>query len=224
MNWALVAVAAVIAAFMIIGLRRGFIKMLFSLVSVILIGVLTFLIAPHVNSFLKERTTWDDSVRAKTEAFFLDSGIIKSSDEQIDVTDLNLPVKLQEQISEDADSYIDKGYQAYNNYIVDTSAGLIFSGIVYIAVFLVIWLLVTIVSMILNLIAKLPVLKQVNRVAGMILGLVMGLIVVWILFLLLTVLGNTQFAGTVFEQIQANPILRFLYENNLVLYLIQIFF
>lgn len=224
MNWALVAVAAVIAAFMIIGLRRGFIKMLFSLVSVILIGVLTFLIAPHVNGFLKERTTWDDSVRAKTEAFFLENGIIKSSDEQIDVSDLNLPVKLQEQISEGADSYIDKGYQAYNNYIVDTSAGLIFSGIVYIAVFLVIWLLVTIVSMILNLIARLPVLKQVNRVAGMILGLVMGLIVVWILFLLLTVLGNTQFAGTVFEQIQANPILRFLYENNLVLYLIQIFF
>lgn len=224
MNWALVAVVAVIAAFVIIGARRGFIKMLFSLVSLLLVGLLTFLIAPHVNNLLKDRTTWDESIRVKTEEFFLDNGIIKSSEEQIDISTLNLPANVQNQISEDAGAYIDKGYQAYNNFIVDTTAGLIFSGIVYIAVFLIVSLVVGIISQILNLIAKLPVLKQINRIAGMCMGFVIGLIFVWILFLVLTVLGNTQFGVAVFDMIQSNPILRFLYENNLVLYLIQIFF
>lgn len=224
MNWALVAVVAVIAAFVIIGARRGFIKMLFSLVSLLLVGLLTFLIAPHVNNLLKDRTTWDESIRVKTEEFFLDNGIIKSSEEQIDISTLNLPANVQNQISEDAGAYIDKGYQAYNNFIVDTTAGLIFSGIVYIAVFLIVSLVVGIISQIMNLIAKLPVLKQINRIAGMCMGFVIGLIFVWILFLVLTVLGNTQFGVAVFDMIQSNPILRFLYENNLVLYLIQIFF
>ena len=68
----------------------------------------------------------------------------------------------------------------------------------------------------LNLLTKLPLLKQVNTTAGLAIGLVEGVLVVWILFVILTMFAGSEFGSKALALISENPLLNFLYKNNLV--------
>lgn len=220
MNWTLIAVIAVILISMLIGMKKGIIKMLFSCVSVILAVIITSFAAPHIGTLMKSHTEWDEAVRDRTEAYFEEKGILKSADARIDIDELPLPVTIKDNIAESAEEYINKGYDAYNKYIVDAAAGIIFSAIVYAAVFVLVMIILAVVSAILNLVSRLPVLKQINKLTGAVVGALLGLLVVWVLFMLITVFGNHSFAGAVFEDINSNPVLFFLYDKNILLHLL----
>ncbi len=220
MNWTLVAVLAVIIISTVIGIRKGIIKMLFSFLSVILAVVITSLAAPHIGSFIKSHTDWDEAVRERTGAYFEENGILVNAEAKIDTDELPLPVTIRENIGESAEEYLQKGYDVYNRYIVDTAAGIIFSAIVYAAVFVLVLLILAVICAILNLFSRLPVLKQLNGLAGGILGALLGLVTVWVLFIIITVFGNRSFAGVIFEDINSNPVLLFLYDWNILLHLL----
>ncbi|MCM1307452.1 MAG: CvpA family protein [Butyrivibrio sp.] len=219
MNWTLIAVIAVILISTFIGMRKGIVKMLFSCVSVILAVVITSFAAPHIGGFVRSHTQWDEAVRDRTESYFEEKGILQGANVQIDVNELPLPVTIRDNIADSAEEYIQKGCDAYNKYIVDAAAGIIFSAIVYAAVFVLVTLILAVVSAILNLVSRLPVLKQLNRLTGAIVGALLGLLTVWLLFMLITVFGNHAFAGAVFEDINSNPVLLFLYDKNILLHL-----
>jgi len=68
----------------------------------------------------------------------------------------------------------------------------------------------------LNLIAKLPLLRQINTVAGLAAGVAEGLLLVWILFVILTMFAGTEFGSEAMSMIAENPLLDFLYKNNMV--------
>ena len=68
----------------------------------------------------------------------------------------------------------------------------------------------------LDLLAKLPLLKQINAVAGLGAGVVEGLLLVWILFVILTMFAGSEFGRSSLEMIAENPLLDFLYKNNMV--------
>ncbi len=224
MNWTLISVLAIIAVFALIGMFKGFIKILFSLVSIIVVLVVTSIFAPKLTTYLKEKTTWDDSLRTKTEAYYEEKGVLKHADGEVDLSDLPLPSTLRDSIAKNADSVIDKGYEAYNDYVVDSSSNMFFSIIVYIGMFLALYLLLGIVSIILNIMSRLPVIHQINKLAGFITGALEGLLIVWVLFLILGMFSNHGFAAEVYSQINANAFLTFLYDKNILLHIIIGFF
>lgn len=220
MNWTLLAIAAIILISTIIGMWKGIIKMLFSCISVILVVLITSFAAPRIAGFVKAHTEWDEAVRDRTESYFEENGILKSADGQIDTETLPLPVTIRENIAESAEEYLQKGYDVYNQYIVDAAAGIVFSAIVYAAVFVLLMIVLAVVSAILNLVSRLPVLRQVNKLAGGIVGALLGFLIVSVLFIVLTVFSNHPFAGVVFEDINSNPVLLFLYDKNILLHLL----
>lgn len=220
MNWTLIAVIAVILISTFIGMKKGIIKMLFSCVSVILAVVITSFIAPHIGTFVRSHTEWDETVRDRTESYFEEKGVLKSADGKIDVGELPLPVTIKDNIAKSAEEYLQKGYDAYNRYIIDAAAGIIFSAIVYAAVFVLVTVILAVVSAVLNLVSRLPVLKQINKLTGAAVGALLGLLLVWVLFMLITVFGNRSFAGAIFADINSNPVLFFLYDKNILLHLL----
>lgn len=220
MNWTLIAVIAVVLISTFIGMKKGIIKMLFSCVSVILALVITSFVAPHIGTFVRSHTEWDEAVRDRTESYFEEKGILKSADGQIDVNELPLPVTIKDNIEKSAEEYLQKGYDAYNRYIVDAASGIIFSAIVYAAVFVLVTVILAVVSAVLNLVSRLPVLKQINKLTGAAVGALLGLLLVWVLFVLITVFGNRPFAGAIFADINSNPVLLFLYDKNILLHLL----
>ena len=68
----------------------------------------------------------------------------------------------------------------------------------------------------LDLLAKLPVLRQINTVAGLAAGIAEGLLLVWVLFAILTMFAGSEFGKDALAMIGENPLLDFLYKNNLV--------
>ena len=65
-----------------------------------------------------------------------------------------------------------------------------------------------------DIIGALPVIGTLNHAGGAAVGAVVALVIVWIAFLLITVTYSSEFSASCFAQIQQNPILTFLYENN----------
>ena len=165
---------------------------------------------------LQKNTEWDDKLEQRTETFLEEHGVLKH-DVSVDVDEIPLPESFRNKVADSAESYIGKGIQAYNEYVVITVSYVIFRSLVYVGLFLVLMIIVAIISTILNVMSRLPVLKQLNRAGGAIIGAVTGLLSVWILFMVLTVFGNTNAMVPVFEQINENAFLSFLYEKNLLM-------
>ena len=106
----------------------------------------------------------------------------------------------------------------YNNFVVETVSGIIFSAIVYIVMFVLLLALAGVIGILLNVIEKLPVLKQINKLAGGVAGLVKGLLIVWIAAILVMILSNTPIGIKIAADIDGNVFLKFLYDKNLIMY------
>ena len=111
-----------------------------------------------------------------------------------------------------------KTAEIYNNFVVETVSGIIFSAIVYIVMFVLLLALAGVIGILLNVIEKLPVLKQINKLAGGAAGLVKGLLIVWIAAILVMILSNTPIGIKIAADIDGNVFLRFLYDKNLIMY------
>lgn len=82
-------------------------------------------------------------------------------------------------------------------------------------------LICLLVSLILRAVHELPVLGSVSRLIGGVWGFAEGVMVVWVLFIVTTSLTVSELGQTVMISIANNPILRFLYQNNLILAVIN---
>ncbi|MDO4633398.1 MAG: CvpA family protein, partial [Eubacteriales bacterium] len=117
----------------------------------------------------------------------------------------------------------------YKKLAVDTLQGYVTAYmtrlIVNILTFLITWILVMaavwVAGRLLNQIAELPGIRVLNRILGVMLGAVQGLIWVWMAFLLITIAANTEAGEAMLEMISENAFLRMLYNQNIILNVIQ---
>lgn len=114
---------------------------------------------------------------------------------------------LYEVIQENSGSY---------EWIAEQAADAVIERIAWILAFLLISILLGILIHTLDIIAKLPGIDTINHAGGLAVGLVEGLVVVWILFLVITLCQGSQWGGQMMEEIQSNPLLELLYENNVL--------
>ena len=71
----------------------------------------------------------------------------------------------------------------------------------------------------LNVVTELPVIHGVKHLLGMGLGMMEALLVVWILFLVITIISNTELGMVWMQMIWDSRVLRFLYDKNVFLLL-----
>lgn len=220
MNWLLIVVLVILIGNSLVGLKAGFIKTVFSLVSMILALILTVWISPTVNDFLRSNEKFYDFVTQRVEQ------VISSSEEgekltnqEAYINDLPLPKSLKETLVKNntADVYGAMAIQSFQDYITNYIANIIINALAFTITFLAILIALRILCSVLNIISMLPVLKQINKAAGLAAGLLHGLIIVWVLFILLTVFGGTSFGQSAFLMIEENQILSLIYDNNLLL-------
>lgn len=80
-----------------------------------------------------------------------------------------------------------------------------------------------ILSISLDFFAKLPLLKEANKVLGILAGCMQWILSVWIFMAIVYSLSFWDKMGAILVMIQENEILKALYDNNLVLFLIRRF-
>ena len=95
-------------------------------------------------------------------------------------------------------------------------ADMAIDSIVYIAVFAVVYIILKIVLMATGVVASLPFIRQANKMVGLGFGALEALVIVWLVFTVITALGNFSWAQDALSLIGDNVFLRFLYEKNVV--------
>lgn len=223
-------ILGVLLLFLIIGLVKGFFKMIFSLSKKIISFALAYFLVSPVRSFVI-----GSELGAKINNYCLDiitsklgdlALVTNPSTEQIEsLSDyLNLPkfvINLLYKAFQDEVTTMPLGES-----LAQTISYYFITVVSYIVLVIVIALLVFVLGRLLNSLFETPVLKPINRILGMSLGLVIGLMIVSFVFLIAQSLIGIEFVGNFIEtQIQPdNPdfgIARFLYNNNLLLYALE---
>lgn len=220
MNWLLIVVLIILMGNAIIGMRVGFIKTVFSLVSLILALVLTLWISPMVKNYMNGNERFYNGIATKVEKLlpFGEEEIVEEEQSEA-IEGLSVPKSIKEGLLKNntAESYKDMAITGFKQYVSRYLTGVIINSLSFIITFIAILIILWVIFMALDLISKLPLLNQVNKTAGLLAGLVHGLIMVWLFFILLNVFGSTVFGQSVLKLVDENEMLSIIYNNNILL-------
>ncbi len=226
MNVLTIIVIIIFAISILRGYRRGFIKSLASLASVILSIVLVHFASPYVTDFLRDNTPVYGYIVEKCEKAFQDfiagqSGTDSAAPlRQDDVIDrMTLPTVLKDLLKENntPEYYTELAARTFTEYIPRYMANLILTIISFVATWILVIAVIWIAVAVLNLMAELPVIHGINQVLGIFLGFVQGLLFVWVGFLFITVFGHTDTGRQLMAMISQSPLLETLYNSNIIL-------
>ncbi|MFA9378571.1 MAG: CvpA family protein [Lachnotalea sp.] len=212
MNWLLIAVAVFLLLSALNGYRLGFVKKLFTTVSFIITIVAASVMAPHVSEFLENYTSVYSTIKENTssviEVGYEDNN--ESQDKAVDDTKMPTIIKnflLESKRGESITANI-------TDYISTKLADTIINAISFAISFVVITLVLRTTLFTLDIIANLPIIKGINQYAGLILGAGEGIVIVWLLFLVLAIMVNTEVGIILNKYIEDSAFLSFIYNNN----------
>lgn len=233
MNWLLLAAVVIIGACAFAGWRAGFVKSVFSLVSTIAVIVITILVSPIVTNMLKSSESINGAITEKLEQIIDLSGIAEnlSAGEERDpaafIDSLELPDSIKDTIKAsltetmkekeaEAVEFVGDQLDALELYICKLLANIILNAVGFFITFLVAAAGMAVLCFVLDIISKLPVLHQINTLAGLGLGALEGLVILWVVFIVITMLGSTEFGQSCMGMISESQILSFLYDSNIL--------
>lgn len=228
MNWLTVAVLLFLLAEVLIGWKRGFVKMALSLFAVVIALVITSAAGPYVKEGLSTYTPWQtniqESIRESFDGYLADQMETLGQDQENERLDqLPIPDILTNLLKENNNSavYEKLGVDTLTDYVSSYLANMILTVIAYVITFIFVFILLKIVFHFLHLVTRIPGLKQLNSAAGVILALVQGLILLWILCLVLTAFANTDWGIQTMGMIKESSFLSLIYNHNLLLQLLM---
>lgn len=215
MNWLLLVVAGLILFCAVRGWRRGLLRILYSLVSVVLLIGLISYATPYISSYIKNNTGIYTTLEQRCVQSFRERGqssVSQSVSGNTDVAGVSLPEQVTSYITDSGNNLLDQSgiYEALGRKMADW----ILAGISYFVALLLAGLIVSMIGRSLRIINRIPVLKGVNRTLGIFAGAFQGLIIVWLLFLLLTLFAGSELGRQCIAQIDQSKILSYLYYNN----------
>lgn len=150
-----------------------------------------------------------------------DSGILDNMEiprdmqqEAINAADLPDIFKDLLAVNNNSEIYEELGVNTFAQYVGSFLAKVIINIISYLGTFLIVTIILRAIIFALDIVAELPVFGLVNRLAGGVIGFVGAAIIVWILFVVVTLLYTTVIGKDIYQAIQSNGILKFLYDNN----------
>ena len=236
----LAGVILILIIFALIGWRKGVIRLVLSLVSMV--------IAPLATTAIKNNTNIDENIaqsiytvlyeNKEVDEYFEDKQVLTGGIDisQVEshiqtVTDvvaevgdkINLPESLTEAVKAMPDSELMSVIREYGEASVKEItirlialrlADIVLTAIAYLVIMVVVSIALRVVVAATGLIRRLPVIKQADKLGGLIVGLVEGIAVVWIFFTVVTAISGTQAASNILVQIHGNAILESLYNCN----------
>lgn len=228
MNKLLILVGIIFLICIIVGYVRGFVKIVASLASSIAIIVLVVFLSPYVSDIILKVTPIDEMAYDECLQMLMIEPSVEEEivipeytrEEQISLIEgSQFPEIFRQLLLENNNTEIYEALGATN--FAEYVSGYLAKTLANILSFMLTLLLATIVIRtiiyMLGIISDLPVIGGLNRLAGGVMGLGTGLIVVWILFIVITFIYDTEIGMKCFENIQQSKFLTFLYENNIIM-------
>ena len=221
MNELLIVVAGIFFLCFVIGVNRGFIKIIASLSATLVILVLVMVAMPYVGNALREYTPLEEKINEKCVSILQPGEVDTTSrDSQIVlIENSEFPEIFKDLLlaNNNGEVYESLGVTTFVDYVGAYMGKLISDIVAFLLAFIVITVVVRIVLYILDIIGHLPVIGGLNRLAGGILGLGTALIIVWVLFIIITMMYDSTIGKLFLGNIAENEFLQFLYNNNVLM-------
>ena len=233
MNWLLLFALAIIGVFTFIGWKVGFVKSVFSLISTIAVIIITILVSPIVTNILKSNQNISEGIQTKLEQIIDLSGIAENlsteegKDPLVFIENLELPASIKDTIKDSltntmkekrgaAEDFVGDKLNSLEQYICELLTDIILNALGFFITFILAAVGMAGLCFMLDLLSKLPVLHQINTLAGAAIGALEGMVILWIVFIVITMLGSTEFGQNCLTMIGESEILSFLYDSNVL--------
>ena len=225
----------------IAGFRKGFVRKLASMLSLVLSIILVSVFLPYITDFLKESTPVYEYITEQCEKAvakqavelltgeasggaenYLDmlGGLQLGKIEQTEVIE-NLPVPqtFKDMLLDynNSEGYNSLNVSTFQGYIVTFISNVVLTVVSYIVAILVVQILLWVAITALNIVANIPVIRVINRLAGFGLGLLEALFLIWIFFMILSMFSATDVGLYLMSMVQESEFLGELYDSNLFL-------
>lgn len=227
----------IILCSIIAGFKKGFFKIVIKLIKGILSLILAIIFAKPIANILMETPVGTFIQGHLNDAFVAQGGIFtltiteanKAEVFNYGLTELNIPSFMSNLLV----NYLDElvvlnGSVNVAEALSNSLTFYILVAVAFIIVYIVVLLLCAILNKILKNIAELPIIKPFNRLAGALLNGVIGVFSVCIILYLITLIlpFSSEFSLWFSETIMLDDpevftLSKFLYENNLVLILLE---
>lgn len=227
MNWLYFTVMGYIITSALRGYHRGFLRVVYSIVSLVVAILFITATAPVFQKVILESTTLSQKIEAGSEEY-----IRKQIDEKLedgtwaDIAELSsfaLPKSVQKELNRAAKSSVSDILESQGIYkkMAKAAADLCVMGIAFAISGVIIWVVLHLIGKKLNRFSRKPGIHLVNMVLGFFAGIVKAFLVIWVAFLLIRMTQILPSSAAMLRMIEENAVLRGLYEKNMVLELIQ---
>ena len=225
MNILLIIVLAFLLLSAWIGMKRGLIKTIFSMFSMIITIILTVLVSPAVSKGLQENEKIMGYFVEKADALIpfeeIESKLeleTKKAAQAEFLKKLHLPESVIESLTENnsIDYYKAFGIDTFEDYLCHSIASVVINALAFAITFLVILILLKVLCFSLNIVSKLPVLNQANHLLGFATGFLYAIMIVGVGCILLTAASSTEMGSRLMKMVTESSILSYIYNHNLL--------
>ena len=217
---ATIAVIAFLIVFIIIGICRGFLKIILTTFSLVITILLAGTFAKPLAEYVENGTVIGPRLEAGIETFVETklsgiSGAVGSAETGF-INALPLTESMKEELirNNNLAGYVDQGVDSFSEYMAVNLTSIVIKALCYVLLFLVIYLVLRLIIRLSNVINHIPVLGGINRLAGAIVSLAEGVLFLWLICMALMMLSGTPFGIRCEEVINGSVFLKWIYEHN----------
>lgn len=229
MNWLLIIVLIGMAICIWNGYRKGFLRILLSLVSIVVTVIFVTIATPYISEYLENHTSISKAIEEKCLEYIELSaeekleGEAEDKQKLLEEAGLSLPSGIWEELVSSGTHAADQVLEETGVYtsLAQTMASFIVNGIAFFIALIIAIIVMAILVRVLNLVSKVPVIKQANHILGVAAGFVQGVLYLWLFFYLVAVTCTSEFGLMMIDYIYKSNLLTYLYNNNLLLYIIM---
>lgn len=182
------------------GYEKGFIRKVVSIATIVVTIIVTKTFTPTVVEVLKDMTNIEATVNDRIYEALIKTNIFDN---------LNLGV-LQ--------GFFGTGDM--QNIVRDKIAAelttVALNFICGICLFIFTFLIIKIIIRLLDFIDYIPVIGEINKLLGGVSGIIEALIIIWLVFSIIKIFENVPAVKNVIDNIDGNPIVNMLYDNNMI--------
>ncbi|MBR4874630.1 MAG: CvpA family protein [Clostridia bacterium] len=213
LNYIDIILIIIFALSVILGYKKGFLKTITGIISIVLSLVLAMTFYPHVSDYLKTTPIYD-TIYKSTENVI---GAQETENEtEYETSDFNLPKKFIKEIEKGIDETTHKVKETVIQKVSDITIKIISVLIVFVCT----RLLLLLISLIAGLIKKLPIIGWGDSMLGAIFGVVRALLITYILLAVVTFSASVSPDNKVAEAVKESKIAKLMYNDNAILNII----
>lgn len=226
MNWCDLAVLAIILAFAIVGLTRGFIFTIFRLFSFFASIIISIKLYPVMASVLMKTALFTsikhsifiNLMKQSPSLVTQADGAAKQAAAGSVINHLKLPEFFKQTLIAklpNPSQFLD--VSKIMDMVSNELASVVISIISLVLIYILVRIGLAFLQTLLKGIAKLPVFKQMDKLGGFAFGALEGLLTIYIVFSVLMLFNANPAFKTVFDALDASVLAKYFYQNNFII-------